>query len=105
MQLELSGIWLESVVSFIVWLVANVVYLDMKRSGARGIRRFFAFWLGSPTTWITLLFVREGSALRLEPPPDDEEALLAEIRRDRRLRGGDDTPSSPPSAPSDMEES
>lgn len=88
METGLSAYWVESLISFLVWLVANLVYLDRKRSGRRGVRRILAFWLGSPTTWLTLVFVREGSTLRVVPPPDDEGALLAEIRRDRRLRGG-----------------
>ncbi len=96
----LSGYWLESLVGFLVWLVANLVYLDRKRSGRRGLRRLLAFWLGIPTTWLTLLFVREGSTLLVEPPPDDEEALLAEVRRDRRLRGGP-APTEPDPHPSE----
>ncbi|MEQ8328839.1 MAG: hypothetical protein RH859_00095 [Longimicrobiales bacterium] len=79
---------LETVVGFIVWLIANVVYLDMKRTGTRGFRRFLAFWFGAPSTSLTLLLVRPDSHPRLEPPPDDEEALLAAIRRDRECRVG-----------------
>jgi hypothetical protein len=102
-----SSYWLESLVSFVVWLVANVVYLDMKRSGTRGLRRLVAFWLGSPTTWASMIFLPEGSSIQVEPPPDDEEALLAEIRRDRRLRSGPDEEEAdrPPPPPSPSEDS
>ena len=77
---------MELVVGFIVWLVANVVYLDMVRTGTRGFRRFLAFWFGTPSTFLTLIFVREGTHRAVEPPPDDEVALLEEVRRDRRRR-------------------
>jgi hypothetical protein len=42
--------FLETVVAAIVWLVANVVYIDLKRKGVRGPTRFAAFWVGTPTT-------------------------------------------------------
>lgn len=90
----MSGYLFEALAGFLVWLVANVVYLDMVRGGTRGFWRFLAFWFGAPTTFLTLIFVKEGSRLTVEPPPDDEDALLAEIRRDRRLRAG---PESDPS--------
>jgi len=86
MDVVFTGVWLEALASFVVWLVANGVYVDMRRTGRRGFRRLLAFWLGTPTTWLTLLAVREGVSPDLETPPDDEEALLAEIRRDRSLR-------------------
>lgn len=85
---DVSGYLFEALAGFLVWLVANVVYLDMVRGGTRGLRRLVAFWFGAPTTFLTLILVKEGSRFRVEPPPDDEDALLAEIRRDRRLRGG-----------------
>lgn len=84
----MPGYLLETVVGFIVWLLANVVYLDMVRGGRRGFRRLLAFWFGIPTTFLTLVFVRKDVQVRIEPPPDDEDALLAEIRRDRWLRAG-----------------
>ena len=83
-------------VGMLVWIVANVVYVDARRKGTRGFHRFLAFWMGLPVTWVTLMAVREGSQPRIEPPPDDEERLLAEVRRDRALRarsGPDDNAS------------
>jgi hypothetical protein len=79
----------------LVWLVANVVYLDSRRKGTRGFRRLLAFWMGLPVTWFTLLVVKEASAPRIEPPPDDEEGLLAEVRRDRALRAGSESRQEP----------
>ena len=70
----------------IVWALANIVYVDMKRKGVRGFYRFISFWLGTPTTWLSFFFLREGRAPRFQPPPDDEELLLREIRVDRRRR-------------------
>jgi hypothetical protein len=81
---------LKVLLGALVWVVANVVYVDLKRKGIRGFTRFAAFWTGTPTTWISLFAVKEGSQPVIDPPPDDEgEALLAEIRRDRRLNPGD----------------
>jgi hypothetical protein len=83
--------FLEILLGAIVWLVANVVYVDLKRRGIRGFTRFAAFWAGTPTTWIALFAVREGEQPNFNPPGDDEgEQLLEEIRRDRSLRAGED---------------
>ncbi len=82
----MSDYILEAVIGFIVWSVANVVYLDMVRGGTRGFRRLVAFWMGTPTTILTLLFVRRENRVAFEPPPDDDQQLLEEIRRDRRTR-------------------
>jgi hypothetical protein len=85
--------FLETAVAAIVWLVANVVYIDLKRKGVRGFTRFAAFWVGTPTTWISLFAIHEGDTPTFAPSPDDEDAvLLAEVRRDRALRGGDVLP-------------
>ncbi len=79
--------FLETLIAAIVWSVANIVYVDMKRKGVHGFTRFAAFWAGTPTTWIWFFAVDEGSAPRFEPKGDqDEEALLEEVRRDRRRR-------------------
>jgi hypothetical protein len=80
------GLFLYKLVGAILWTLANVVYYDLKRKGVRGFGRFAAFWVGTPTTWITFFCVREGRYPTFEPPPDDEGALLAEIRSDRALR-------------------
>jgi hypothetical protein len=79
--------FLEVAIGAIVWAVANVVYLDLKRKGVRGFTRFAAFWAGTPTTWITFFAVREGKRPTFHPSPDDDDqALLAEIRHDRARR-------------------
>lgn len=83
---SMSGPFLQSIIAAIVWIVANVVYLDMRRKGIHGFTRFAAFWAGTPTTWITLFAVREGRQPSFEPQGDEE--LLQEIRRDRALRSG-----------------
>ena len=76
---------LQVLITAVVWVVANVVYLDLKRKGVRGFTRFAAFWAGTPTTWITLFAVREGRTPTFEVEGDDAELLL-EVRRDRALR-------------------
>ena len=81
--------FLQTVLAAIVWLVANVVYFDLKRKGIHGFTRFAAFWVGTPTTWITLFAVPSGERPTFRPPEDEGQELLAEIRRDRRLRGDD----------------
>ena len=78
--------FLESLIGAIVWAVANVVYIDLRRKGKRGFGRFVSFFAGLPATWIWLFTVPEGQAPRIEPPPDDEDRLLREIRVDRELR-------------------
>lgn len=83
--------FLQVVLGAIVWLVANVVYVDLKRRGVHGFTRFAAFWAGTPTTWISFFAVREGGVPNFGAPEDDEGlALLEEIRRDRALRSGDE---------------
>ncbi len=78
--------FLREVIGAIVWAAANMVYVGMRRKGARGFGRFAAFWAGLPTTLVALFVVREPSVPPLEPPPDDEERLLREIRVDRDQR-------------------
>jgi hypothetical protein len=77
---------LEAVTGAVVWLIANGVYVDMRRKGTRGFARVCAFWMGMPATWAWLLVVREGQVPRIAAPADDEDALLAEVRMDRALR-------------------
>ena len=79
--------FLQALVGAIVWGLANIVYLDMKRKGIHGFTRFAAFWVGTPTTWITLFAVREAKQPTFLVDPEDDGLLLAEIRRDRALRG------------------
>ncbi len=76
--------FLQVLIGAIVWAVANVVYVDLKRKGVHGFTRFAAFWAGTPTTWISLFAVRDGVAQTFERGSDDE--LLAEVRADRARR-------------------
>ena len=72
----------------VIWLLANILYIDLKRKGKPGWSRIILFWMGIPLTWLWLFLVREGSAPELEEIPDDADAILAEIQRDKRLRPG-----------------
>jgi hypothetical protein len=84
--------FLQGLIAAVVWLIANVVYVDMKRKGLRGFTRFAAFWAGTPTTWITLFAVSEGTHPTFEPSAGDDDAeLLLEVRRDRARRLSDGT--------------
>lgn len=59
--------FLEWLVGAIVWTVANVIYVDLRRKGAqRG--RVISFIAGWPGTLISMVAVREGTALPIEPP-------------------------------------
>ncbi len=78
----------EGIFGGIVWVLANLLYIDLKRKGASGWSRIVLFFMGMPLTWLWLFLIREGSAPELEEAPDDAEALLAEIRRERRLSAG-----------------
>ena len=80
--------FLQALIAAIVWVVANVVYLDLKRKGIHGFTRFAAFWAGTPTTWITLFAVPDGKLQNIRPRNEEgDEALLEAIRRDREIRG------------------
>ncbi len=92
------GSFCQTLIAAIVWMVANVVYLDMKRKGLRGFTRLAAFWAGTPTTWITFFAVREGTQPTFESHGGDDE-LLEAVRRDRALRSG--TPEEPDPAHDD----
>jgi hypothetical protein len=76
----------EGIAGSIVWILANALYVDLKRKGRSGFSRIILFWMGIPLTWLWLFLIREGSVQEIEEVPDDAEALLAEIRRERRLR-------------------
>ena len=80
---------MRAVIGGIVWGLANVVYIDLKRKGIKSFARFVAFWLGTPTSWVSFLLVPEGRQLRFDAQ-DDEQALLTEIRRDRARRSPSD---------------
>jgi hypothetical protein len=81
-----AGFMLEATVTAVVWAVSNLVYLDLRRKGIHGFTRFLAFWMGTPTTWVSLFLVREGTQVVVEPPPDDEALLMSEVRQDRLRR-------------------
>lgn len=78
--------FIEELISLVVWLVANAVYLDARRKGQGGFRRFLGFWMGLPGTFFSMVLVTEGSQPVVKPPPDDEEALLSEVRQGRALK-------------------
>jgi hypothetical protein len=81
---------LEGIIASIISVLANVLYIDLKRKGKPGFSRFILFWMGTPLTWLWFFIIKEGSAPAIEEAPDDAAALLAEIRRDRRLRPGEE---------------
>jgi hypothetical protein len=89
----------EGIVAGIISVLANLLYIDMKRKGRPGLSRIILFWMGTPLTWLWFLLVREGSAPVLEEAPDDAAEILAEIRRDRRLRSGTQGQGSDPPDP------
>ena len=76
--------FLETIIAAIVWAVANIVYIDLKRRGIHGFTRFAAFWAGTPTTWISLFAIEDGVAPTFEEGTDED--LLAEVRQDRARR-------------------
>ena len=77
---------MEFLVGSILWIVANLAYLDDRRAGRRGFKRLVAFWLGWPWTFVTLLSVDEGSQPELRTDDEGLRELVREIRRDRRGR-------------------
>lgn len=79
---------MEAVVGFILWVLANWVYVDMRRRGERGIKRFLAFWLGWPGTFVGMLSVDEKSQPTIRADDRDLRSLVQDIRRDRILRSG-----------------
>ena len=88
----------ESIVAGIISVLANLVYIDLKRKGKPGFGRMVLFWMGTPLTWLWFFIIKEGSAPALEEVPDDAAAILAEIRRDRQLRPGSDSSDPGPSS-------
>lgn len=95
--------FLEAWIGAIVWVIANMVYADLRRRGERGIGRILAFFAGQPLTWISLFAVREGKPRGIRSPPDDEDRLLREIRVDRELRERWSAPEREPSVREDRE--
>jgi hypothetical protein len=79
----------NAIIGAIVWGVANVVYVDLRRKGIHSFTRFAAFWVGTPTTWISLFAVRVRPPETFSVEDDGGEHLMAAIRRDRALRPGE----------------
>ena len=79
---------MEEFIGGVVWILANLLYIDLKRKGKSGWSRIILFWMGLPLTWLWLFMVRDGSAPELEEVPDDADALLAEIRKEKQLKPG-----------------
>jgi len=81
----------------LIWITANVTYVSYVRDGARGFKRFVAFYLGFPGTLCSAFLVPRTRRLT-EPRRDEleeERTLLMKIRRDRARRisrgqGGDE---------------
>jgi hypothetical protein len=78
--------FLQWLVGAIVWALANVVFIDMRRKNVAGFAGVAAFVVGMPLTLITMFVVKERRGVPLEPPKDDEDELLLEVRRDREAR-------------------
>ena len=79
---------MEEFITGVIWILANLLYIDLKRKGKAGWSRIIMFWMGLPLTWLWLFLVKDGSAPELEEVPDDADAILAEIQRDKRLHPG-----------------
>jgi hypothetical protein len=78
----------EGIFGSVLWLLANLLYIDLKRKGKPGFSRIVLFWMGLPLTWLWFFLLSEGSAPPLEKPRDDAAELLAEIRREKGLEAG-----------------
>ena len=79
---------MEELITGVIWILANLLYIDLKRKGKAGWSRIILFWMGLPLTWLWLFLVKDGSAPELEEVPDDADAILAEIQRDKQLKPG-----------------
>ena len=86
---------LGEILGGLVWIIANVTYGPMVRSGERGFRRFAAFWLGWPGTLVSYFVIkptrrvaepRVDTRHRTQIESEEERDLLLEIRRDHALR-------------------
>lgn len=79
---------MEEFITGVIWILANLLYIDLKRKGKAGWSRIILFWMGLPLTWLWLFLVKDGSAPELQEVPDDADAILAEIHREKRLQPG-----------------
>ena len=83
---------LEGMLGGAVWVIANIAYGSMVRTGEQGFRRLAAFWLGWPGTFVSYMVIKPTRRMS-EPQIDsrhqrqleseEERDLLFEIRRDR----------------------
>ena len=93
--------FIPSLLGFAINLIAILSYLEFARSGAKGFKRFLAFWIGMPLTLLMKLVVRPDPDLVMErklteslPDPEGDigvpEYVRKEIRaiRQKRLREG-----------------
>ena len=71
----------------VLWVLANAVYVDMRRAGEKGFKRLAAFWLGWPGTFVGMFAVDEGSQPAVRHDDRDLRALVEEVRQDRLDRG------------------
>ena len=86
---------LEGMLGGVVWVIANLAYGSMVRTGEQGFRRLAAFWLGWPGTFVSYVVVkptRRMAGPQMDPryqkqlELQEERDLLFEIRRDRARR-------------------
>ena len=79
---------LSGLLGSFVWVAANFAYWSHVRDRERGFKRFAAFWLGFPITFVSMFTaprakrVQESRSSELE----EEHRLLLEIRHDRARR-------------------
>ena len=85
----------QELLAGLVWIIANVAYGTMVRSGKRGFRRFAAFCLGWPGTLVSFFVInptrrvtepKTDARYALQTELEEERNLLLEIRRDRARR-------------------
>ena len=83
---------LEGILGAAVWVIANLAYGSMARTGEQGFRRLAAFWLGWPGTFVSYIVVKPTRRMaehQMDPryqkqlELEEERDLLLEIRRDR----------------------
>ena len=86
---------LARILGALVWIIANFAYGHMVRDGERGFRRFAAFCLGWPGTFVSYLTIkpkRRPAEPNIDPryraqlESEEERELLLEVRRDRARR-------------------
>lgn len=80
---------MESIAALCLWILANAVYVDMRRQGAKGFKRLVAFWIGWPGTLVGMFSVDEASQPPIRSDDRDLRLLVEEVRRDRWERAPD----------------